>query len=62
VLVALLKKRLQLSLSLHAMLQILSLTLFEKTPLSQVFSDPAMFRNNLDHHNQPCLPGILTGQ
>jgi hypothetical protein len=62
VLVALLKKRLKLSLSLHAMLQILSLTLFEKTPLLQVFSDPNMFRNNLDHHNHPCLPGFLTGQ
>ena len=62
VLVALLKKRLKLSSSLHAMLQILSLTLFEKTPLLQVFSDPDMFTNNLDHHNQPCLPGFLTGQ
>jgi len=62
VLVALLKKRLKLSLSLHAMLQILSLTLFEKTPLSQVFSDPDMLTNNLDPHNQPSLPGFLTGQ
>ena len=61
-LVALLKKRLKLSLSLHVMLQILSLTLFEKTPLLQVFSDPDMFTNNLDHHNQPSLPGFLTGQ
>ena len=62
VLVALLKKRLKLSLSLHAILQILSLTLFEKTPLLQVFSHPDMFTNNLDHHNQPCLPGFSTGQ
>lgn len=62
VLVALLKKRLKLSLSLHAMLQILSLTLFEKTPLLQVFSDPDMFAINLNQHNQPCLPGFLTGQ
>ena len=62
VMVALLKKRLKLSLSLHAMLQILSLTLFEKTPLLQVFSDPDMFTKNIDHHNQPCLPGLLTGQ
>ena len=58
VLVAVLKKRLKLSLSLHAMLQILSLTLFEKTPLGQVFSHPDMFTNNLDHHNQPCLQGF----
>lgn len=62
VMVALLKKRLKLSLSLHAMLQILSLTLFEKTPLLQVFSDPDMLTENIDHHNQPCLPGFLTGQ
>ena len=62
VLVALLKKRLKLSLSLHAMLQILSLTLFEKTPLLQVFSDPDMFPNSIDPHNQPSLPGFLTGQ
>ena len=62
VLVALLKKRLELSLSLHAMLQILSLTLFEKTPLLQVFSEPDMLTTHPDHHNQPCLPGFLTGQ
>jgi hypothetical protein len=60
--VALLKKRLKLSLSLHAMLQILSLTLFEKTPLLQVFSSSDMFIESIDHHNQPCLPGFLTGQ
>ena len=46
----------------HAMLQILSLTLFEKTPLLQVFSDPDMFKNTIDPHNQPSLPGFLTGQ
>ena len=62
VLVALLKKRLKLPLSLHAMLQILSLTLFEKTPLLQVFSDPDMFKNTINPHNQPSLPGFLTGQ
>jgi hypothetical protein len=62
VLVALLKKRLNLSLSLHAILQILSLTLFEKTPLLQLFSDPKMITAHLDHHIQPCLPGFLTGQ
>ena len=62
VLVALLKKRLELSLSLHAMLQILSLTLFEKTPLLKVFSEPDMLTTHPDHHNQPCLPGFLTGQ
>ena len=62
VLVALLKKRLKLSLSLHAMLQILSLTLFEKTLLLQLFSDSDMFKETTDSHNQPSLPGFLTGQ
>jgi hypothetical protein len=62
VLVALLKKRLKLPLSLHAMLQILSLTLFEKTPLSQVFSDPDLINETIDPHHQPSLPGFLTGQ
>jgi hypothetical protein len=62
VLVALLKKRLKLSLSLHAMLQILSLTLFEKTTLLQLFSDSDMFKETTDSHNQPSLPGFLTGQ
>ena len=62
VLVALLKKRLKLPLSLHAILQILSLTLFEKTPLWQVLSDPGMFKNPIDPHDQPSLPGFLTGQ
>ncbi len=62
VLVALLKKRLKLPLSLHVMLQILSLTLFEKTPLLQVFSHPDMFKESIDIHNRPFLPGFLTGQ
>jgi Transposase DDE domain/Domain of unknown function (DUF4372) len=61
VLVALLKKRLKLSLSLHEMLQILSLTLFEKTPLLQVFSDPEVVQSDLAPQDQPCLPGFLTG-
>jgi hypothetical protein len=39
VLVAIMKKRLALPHSLYAILQILSLTLFEKRPISQVFSD-----------------------
>ena len=62
VFVALLKKRLHVSLSLHTMLQILSLTLFEKTPLLQVFSDPDMLPPTLNPHDQPCLPGFLSGQ
>lgn len=38
--VAIVKKRLNVDLSLHAMLHILSVTPFEKTPLIQLFSDP----------------------
>lgn len=52
VLVAIIKKRLGLGLSLYTILQILSLTLFEKTPLLQVFDD---FHDNfqmLDNVNQ----------
>lgn len=52
VLVAIIKKRLGLELSLYTILQILSLTLFEKMPLLQVFDD---FRHNfqmLDNVNQ----------
>jgi hypothetical protein len=39
VLVAIVRKRLNLRLSLHAMLQILSVTPFEKVPLTQVLAD-----------------------
>jgi len=39
VLVAIIKKRLRITASLYEMLQILSLTLFEKTQLLQLFSD-----------------------
>jgi hypothetical protein len=42
VLVAIVKKRLNLHASLYTLLQILSLTLFEKMPLQQAFpADPA---------------------
>ena len=40
VLVAILKKRLHLNRSLYTILQILSVTLFEKTPILQAFSPP----------------------
>ena len=39
VLVAILKKQLRLDLSLHKILQILSVTIFEKSPISLVFSE-----------------------
>jgi hypothetical protein len=41
VLVAIVKKRLELEHSLHTMLQILSLSTFEKTPIFQLFRDVA---------------------
>jgi hypothetical protein len=40
VLVAIVKKELKLQHSLYTILQILSVTLFEKTPISDAFSDP----------------------
>ena len=39
VLVAIIKKRLDVPASLYTILQILSLTLFEKTPLDQLLDD-----------------------
>lgn len=62
VLVAILKKRLGLSLSLYTMLQILSLSLFEKVPILEVFSREPPVVPTSDPYKQPCLPGILTGQ
>jgi hypothetical protein len=53
-LVAIIKKRLAIKASLYEMLQILSLTLFEKTPVLQLFSgaplqiSPEQPRNQLN--------------
>ena len=46
VLVAIIKKRMQLSLSLYTILQVLSLTLFEKMPLYQAFAEGA-YKNKI---------------
>ena len=60
VLVAIVKKRLNLDASLYTLLQILSVTLFEKVPLQQAFpgndssSDSTMLNNQLKR--------VLTGQ
>jgi|SRR5215468_2420819 len=62
VLVSILKKRLQLSASLYTILQILSLSLFEKTPILQLLSQQHQRTLLPDINNQPYLPGILTGQ
>jgi hypothetical protein len=58
VLVAIVKKRLRLSASLYTILQILSLSLFEKTPILQALSQQTPPLIMPDHHNQPCLPGF----
>ena len=60
--VAILKKRLHLDSSLYSILQILSLTLFEKTPILQALSQPQLQPIPPHQQNQPCLPGFLTGQ
>lgn len=52
VLVAIVKKRLQLDASLHSLLQILSLTLFEKVPLDQALTLSALDEKNLGDANQ----------
>ena len=46
VLVAIIKKRMQLSLSLYTILQVLNLTLFEKMLLYQAFAEGA-YRNKI---------------
>jgi hypothetical protein len=57
-LVAILKKRLHLNPSLHNILQILSLTLFEKTPILQALSQSSLYPNESFIQNQQCLPGF----
>jgi hypothetical protein len=54
VLIAIIKKELQLSASLHTLLQILSVTLFEKMPLQQTLTDLA------DATTDPNLSNQLT--
>jgi hypothetical protein len=52
VLVAIARKRLNADLSLHTMLQVLSVTPFEKIPLFQLFSDTAEDPNMPHDDNQ----------
>ncbi len=51
-LVAILKKRLKLDLSLHTILQILSLSVFEKVPILKVLSDSGYTIENSDPYKQ----------
>ena len=55
VLVAIVKKRLALDLSLHAMLQILSVTPFETVPLNQLLTDLASVEKPVVPSNQLIL-------
>ncbi|MBZ5499862.1 MAG: IS4 family transposase [Acidobacteriia bacterium] len=55
VLVAIVKKRLQLDQSLYTILQILSLTCFEKTPIYQILTDSSHEPPNSDSGNQLAL-------
>jgi Transposase DDE domain len=55
VLVAIVKKQLNLNLSLHAMLQILSVTPFEKIPLLQLLTDMAPIEEPTISSNQLIL-------
>lgn len=58
VLIAIIKKRLNLNISPYTILQVLSITLFEKTPLIQVLTDfnyKNMEKNSAMTYNQPTL-------
>ncbi|MCB9308162.1 MAG: IS4 family transposase [Lewinellaceae bacterium] len=55
VLVAILKKELQISISMNEMLQILSVSAFDKTPVNQLFMNPINKSNDPDSHNQLIL-------
>jgi IS4 transposase len=57
-LVAILKKRLHLNSSLYTILQILSLTLFEKMPISRALSQLPLPPQSADPQNHQCLLGF----
>lgn len=58
VLIAIIKKRLKLAPSLYALLQLLSLTLFEKTTLQELLQGATTAENNLPLANQLNLFGF----
>lgn len=62
VLVAIIKKRLDIETDLYTILQILSLTLFELTPLDQLLMKPDYQEGNYVMDNQLKLFDYLTGQ
>ena len=55
VLVAIVKKRFKLEASLYELLQILSLTLFEREPIDQVLTLPPVAPGGVEHFNQLTL-------
>lgn len=55
VLIAIIKKRLKIKMSLYTMLQILSITIFEKTPILQVLTHFDCKKEMGDFHNQLTL-------
>ena len=57
-LVAILKKRLHLKASLYTILQILSLTLFERMPVPQALAQLPLTSNSPKPQNLQCLPGF----
>ena len=57
-LVAIFKKSHRLPTSLYTILQVLSVTLFEKTPILQAFSQYPLQTMNPNINNEPYLPGF----
>jgi transposase len=62
VLVAIIKKRLDLKVDLYTILQVLSLTLFEKTSLEQILTANDYIEESSEVHNQLNLFNNLTGR
>lgn len=58
VLIAIVRKKLKLTLSLYTILQILDVTLFEKTPILRALSLETPHPSTPDDDNQPCLQGF----
>ena len=62
VLVAIIKKRLNITTSMHSVLQALSLTLFETTALYELFNQAAHDELSHDNESQLSLFGKISGQ
>jgi len=62
VLVAIVKKRLRIDYSLYKLLQVLSVTLFEKMPINQVLTNPNYILDRKSNPNQLSLLDLSLGQ